>query len=336
MNYIAERNKKTLEHLEVLKSHLPPFCNAFFVGIGGRTQPLTRLNYAYDLGNFFNYLSMESDIHRDIDTINFTIDDLRSVEKRHIELYMEWLEKNGNDERGRSRKQSCLRTFFAYYFKNGDLEKNIMPNIDMPKIHSKNIIRLDDDEAKRIVQSAITGDELTKGQMRFHNKNSFRDQVILTFLLETGVRVSEIVGLNVGDIDLRNKLFRVTRKGGNQAVLYLTTKLTKLLEEYLATKPDVNRPMFLGPDGKTRLGVRSIQNLVQKYASHAAPLKNISPHKLRSTFGTKLYQATNDIYAVAETLGHVNVNTTRKHYADITEKQKRDAIAMLDKFKEEN
>jgi site-specific recombinase XerD len=253
----------------------------------------------------------------------------------HVELFADWLSRT-NSERGRMRKLSALRTFFAYYFKKGEITKNVLPNIDLPKTHRKNIVRLDGEESGKIVEIAKSGQGLTPGQMRFHGKNGFRDTVILKFFLSSGMRVSELVGLNVGDIDLEGALFKITRKGGNETVLYLTKELVELLREYLMQDekmPAADRPLFLGPDLKTRLGVRSVQNLVAKYARTAAPLKKISPHKLRSTFGTNLYHATGDIYAVADFLGHQNVNTTKKHYAEITEEIKQDAIR---KFEDAN
>jgi site-specific recombinase XerD len=334
VKYIDERNKNSLTRLDAVKSTLPPFCNSFFLGVAQTTSPLTRLNYAYDLGVFFNFLRTETETFNAKAPSDFAVTDLNKIEMFHVELFAEWLGKT-NHERGKARKLSCLRSFFSYFFKRGEIEKNILPNIDLPKLHQKNIIRLDNDEAKRIISSAETGENLTKHQMDYHRKNGFRDTVILSFFLSTGVRVSELVGLDVRDLDLKNKLFRITRKGGNETVLYLTDDLCKLLYEYLSSrfgashdvKSTLSQPLFVGPNGHERLGVRSVQNLVKKYALNAAPLKKISPHKLRSTFGTKLYRATGDIYAVADVLGHANVNTTRKHYAEITDDVKKRAIA---------
>jgi len=336
MKYIAERNKKTIELLDKAKMELPNFCNRFFLGFSQTTQPLTRLNYAYDLGVFFRFLSAETDTFQGKKIQDYQISDLEKVEIFHIELFADWLGGN-NSERGKMRKLSCLRSFFAYFFKKGEITKNILPNIDLPKQHSKNIVRLDKDEATKIVDGARTGADLTKGQRRFHTKNGFRDTVILTFFLSSGMRVSELAGLNASDIDIKNSSFRITRKGGNETVLFMTKELCALMQEYLqnhnmlCSTSDIQHdiPLFIGLQGE-RLGVRAIQNLVKKYARTAAPLKNISPHKLRSTFGTNLYRATGDIYAVADVLGHQNVNTTKKHYAAITEDVRKNAINLFE------
>ena len=333
MKYIDERNKKTLALLDNAKQHLPSFCNRFFLGIAQTTQPLTRLNYAYDLGVFFKYLSEDVEAFIGKKPSEFELEDLEKIETIHIELFTDWLSRNNNSPRGIMRKLSSLRSFFAYLFKRGEIQRNILPNVDLPKLHNKNIIRLDKDESERIVKDARDGQNLTKGQRRFYSKNSFRDTVILEMFLSSGMRVSELVGLNVGDIDLKNMSFRVTRKGGNESVLYMTKEVCGLVSEYLARASALNNaPLFLNPLGE-RLGVRAVQNLVKKYANTAAPLKKISPHKLRSTFGTNLYQATGDIYAVADYLGHQNVNTTKKHYAAITEEVKKEALQQFEQHK---
>ena len=348
MKYIDERNKKVLALLTEAKKRLPVFAESFFMGLTHTTQPLTRLNYAYDLGLFFDYLTTEIAEFHGKDPRDIDVNDLEKVETFHIEMFTAELTKT-NKERGITRKLSALRSFFAYYFKHGDISKNVLPNVDLPKLHDKNIIRLDNDESKKIIETAVYGDELTAGQKRFHHKNGFRDTVILSVLLNTGCRVSELVGLNVGDVDMKTGSFRITRKGGNESILYMTDHLKKLVAEYIETIspapktvkqpplptpisgitsriPPQDTPLFAGPNGKTRLGTRAVQNLVKKYAAVASPLKKISPHKLRSTFGTNLYRATGDIYAVADVLGHANVNTTRKHYAEITADVRKKAI----------
>ena len=341
VKYVAERNEKTLALLDKAKAELPAFCNRFFLGVSETMQPLTRLNYAYDLGVFFDFLSQETDTFHGKKRSEYTIEDLDKVEVLHVELYVDWLSAT-NSKSGKMRKLSCLRSFFAYYFKKGQISKNILPNIDLPKLQQKSIVRLDKDEASRIIESAKFGSDLTEGQRRFHRRLGTRDTMILHLFLSTGMRVSELVGLNVEDVALKNSALRITRKGGNESILFMTPRLKRLVGEHLHNilystsdkqyNIDLDKPLFTSLHGK-RICVRSVQNLVKKYASTAAPLKNISPHKLRSTFGTNLYKATGDIYAVADVLGHQNVNTTKKHYAAITDDIRRDAMA---KFEENN
>ena len=333
MDYFTERDTENLKRLEKLRAELPPFCSEFFLGISQRTSTLTRLNYGYDLRVFFKYLTSSVEEFIDRKTWEFKVDDLNKVTTHDIELYAAWLDMRDagegaivtNKPTTKMRKLATLRSFFAYFFKKGKLEKNVLPNVDLPKLHDRAIVRLDNPEVKRVLQTVEAQDGLTKGQMRF-TKNTLRDQTIIVFFLTTGIRVSELVGLDIGDIDLKNASFKVTRKGGNQEILFMPEDLQAQLAQYFENMKtdDVKQPLFKSLQNK-RICVRAVQNLVKKYASIAVPLKKISPHKLRSTFGTNLYRATGDIYVVANVLGHRDVNTTKKHYAAMTEDIRRDA-----------
>lgn len=348
--YIEERNQKTLDLLEKHKKNLPDFCGRFFTGIAQTTSPLTRLNYAYDFGVFFEYLSkhniLRSDDIDNHDIKDINLETVNKLDTHNIEQYGEHLLRIGNEARAIARKYSALRSLFAYLYKNKLIKENIMPNVDLPKIHDKKIVRLEDDEAEAFVENTKHGDRLTVGESNFHPRDKIRNTTIVKTLLSTGMRVSELVGLDIGDVDMEKGTFRIIRKGGNEAVLYMTDELRTQYMEYFAnpegetdtktpTAPGKKTasessakrpaPAFVNPQGE-RLGVRSVQNIVKKYSRDVVNNKNITPHKLRSTFGTNLYRATGDIYAVADYLGHQNVNTTKKHYAEITEDVKRDAI----------
>ena len=155
-----------------------------------------------------------------------------------------------------------------------------------------------------------------------------RDTAIIILFLGTGIRISELVGLNNVDLNFKDNSFLVTRKGGNKSILFFDDDVAAALIRYLDYKSECGLPngdedaLFLSSQ-KTRITVRAVENLVQKYAKIVSPLKKISPHKLRSTYGTQLYKATGDIYIVADVLGHKDVNTTRKHYAAISEDARR-------------
>ena len=158
----------------------------------------------------------------------------------------------------------------------------------------------------------------------------------MSLFLGTGIRVSECVGMNIADVDLEDNAFLVTRKGGNQVVLYFPPEVAEALAEYMAERdkiealPGHEEALFLSMQ-KRRITQRAVQNLVKKYAAVAAPLKpRISPHKLRSTFATNLYNKTGDIYLVADVLGHTSVDTTRKHYADMTDARRRMAAEQVE------
>jgi len=186
--------------------------------------------------------------------VNFEISDLENVEVLHVEMYIDFLAKGNtlpraerNGERAIMRKISCLRAFFRYFFKKGEIKINIMPKIDLPKFHEKQIVRLDGGEVARLLDAADDGAGLTDGQLRFHKATKLRDEMIIVFFLSTGVRISELVGLNVGDVDIARGSFRVTRKGGNQEILYMPEELQNQIKVYLPRtalpEPDRNRPL---------------------------------------------------------------------------------------------
>ena len=189
---------------------------------------------------------------------------------------------------------------------------------------------------RRMLELAATGDNLTAHQQGYHRRTVKRDYALLSLFLGTGVRVSECVGINISDIDLENNAFLVTRKGGNQVVLYYPPEVAEALAEYMLEREQIEAlpghedALFLSLQ-RRRITQRAVQNLVKKYAAVAAPLKpRISPHKLRSTFATNLYNSTGDIYLVADVLGHSSVDTTRRHYADMTDARRRMAAEHVD------
>ena len=283
------------------------------------------------------------------DVYDFTVDDLNKITLANLESYMEYLsfyEYGGkeatNGEKGKARKISTVRTFFKYFFNHDKIPSNIAAKLTMPKLHDKDIIRLEGHEVERILDAAETGDFMSEHQRKVQENTRARDVAILTLLLGTGIRVSECVGLSLSDVDFDTNAFTVTRKGGNQAILYFGDEVRDALLYYVegerkrlisrCQRTDIaetdREALFLSLQVK-RISVRAVENIVKKYAVEAAPLKKISPHKLRSTYGTNLYRATGDIYMVADVLGHRDVNTTKKHYAAIEEDHRKIAAQVV-------
>jgi site-specific recombinase XerD len=195
------------------------------------------------------------------------------------------------------------------------------------------------DEVSTLLDEVESGENLTKNQQRFHEKTKTRDIAIITLLLGTGIRVSECVGLDIDDVDFKNNGVKVHRKGGAEAVVYFGDEVRDALLNYMEERnmhtPAVGHAnaLFLSLQNK-RIGVRAVENLVKKYSRLVTNLKNITPHKLRSTYGTNLYKETSDIYLVADVLGHKDVNTTRKHYAAIEEDRRKNAAKYVHLRKE--
>ena len=333
-NYQKQKNIENIKVLNDLKSRLPFFCNEFFIGIESRTTILTRINYARDLITFFDFLTNETEEFFGKKNYEIKIEDLDMINIDHIEQYLNYLnmyEKNEsvltNQEITKSRKISSVRSMLKYFYKKNKISQNISDKIDMPKLREKEIIRLDSKEVTLLLDEVEYGDNLSDRQKAFHKYTKLRDNALITLLLGTGIRVSECVGIDITDINFNQNAFTITRKGGKRSILYFSDEvkdsLTLYLEERQKIKADTNA-LFLSMQNK-RICVRSVEKLVKKYASIVTPLKKITPHKLRSTYGTNLYRATNDIYMVAQVLGHSDVNTTKKHYAAIDEDIKKQA-----------
>lgn len=334
-NYFKERNFKNTQKLKLLLADLPFFCNEFFRGIENKTTHLTRLNYALDLKIFFNFLCEEIIEFSDKTVKELTLDDISKITATHIEIFLNYLSGYyidykyfTNNQSGKARKLATLRSFLKYFYKKDKIISNVASKIDTPKINSKEIIRLEVDEVVKLLDQAETPENFSKRQISYNNITKKRDVAILTLLLGTGIRVSECVGINIEDIDFNVNGFKITRKGGNQVILYFSNEVRNALLEYLEERlkndkiPPEEKALFISLQNK-RMTVRAIEKLVKKYSESSIPLKRITPHKLRSTYGTNLYRETNDIYIVADVLGHKDVNTTKKHYAAISEDTRR-------------
>lgn len=334
--------KNTMRLREILKT-MPPFCRDYFRAIEPMTSTKTRISYAYDIRIFFRYLLAENPAFRNYTMNDFQVSVLDQLDVVDLEEYQEYLkvyessdeELHTNKERGLKRKMSALRSFYLYFYKRQLITNNPTLLINMPKIHDKAIIRLDTDETASLLDyMEHCGDQLTGQRKRYYEKTKLRDIAIVTLLLGTGIRVSECVGLDLQDVDFKNNGIRIVRKGGNEMVVYFGSEVERALRDYLEERNHAitlsghENALFLSTQHK-RIGIQAVENMVKKYASHITNTKKITPHKLRSTYGTTLYQETGDIYLVAEVLGHKDVNTTRKHYAAMSDDKRRMAARVV-------
>ncbi len=336
------RIDQTIRLREVLKT-LPPFAKDYFRAIEPKSSARTRINYAYDIRIFFHFLMENNPVYKNYTIDQFRTSDLENLEPVDIEEYMEYLkvyerdeELITNSEKGLARKMSALRSFYNYYYKHQIISKNPVLLVDMPKLHEKAIIRLDPDEVALLLDFVENcGSQLTGQSLTYYNKTKERDLAILTLLLGTGIRVSECVGLDLDNVDFKNNGITVTRKGGNQMTVYFGDEVAQALSQYIeGSRKSVTplsgheKALFLSTQ-RRRMGVQAVENMVKKYARQVTPNKKITPHKLRSTYGTSLYKETGDIYLVADVLGHKDVNTTKKHYAAIDEDRRRLAASAV-------
>lgn len=342
-DFYKQRDERNTEKIDAICDELPSYVREFIIGIHMRTSTLTRLNYVYDLRIFFDYLSKR--VFRTLQPYEIELIDLEKLKATDIESYIYYLgsyefqgKKYSCNERAKERKLCSLRSFFKYFFNKDRLSSNVCTKVTLPKKHEKPIIRLETDEVVKLLDRADSDNltDISKRENSYHEKTRIRDVAILTLFLGTGIRISELVGLNQEDFNFFENRVRVTRKGGAQTELYFTDEIAEALKNYCAWQQNQidnatpfgnkianQKAMFYSLQGK-RISVRAVEDLVKKYAKHITE-KKITPHKLRSTFGTELYRNTQDIYVVATVLGHKDINTTRRHYAATSEEIKRQA-----------
>ena len=335
-------NQNTIKLRELLTT-MPGFCRDYFRGIEPTTTAKTRIGYGYDIRTFFRFLITQNPCYKNMDIKEIKLQDLDQLEPVDIEEYLEYLkfytyegQEYTNDERGIHRKFASLRSFYAYYQKRRLLKNNPTVVVDMPKLHGREIIRLDADEVNELLDLVENGGEKLTGMKKvYYEKNKLRNIAIFTLFLGTGIRVSECVGLDVEDVDFRNDRIRIIRKGGKEEYIYFGQEVADALLNYI----EEARSQIIPAQGhehalfysiqRRRISVQAVENLVKDFTSQITTFKHITPHKLRSTYGTSLYKETGDIYLVAEVLGHNDVNTTRKHYAAMDDDKKRSAASAV-------
>ena len=355
-SYQEEHQKQVTLKMRELVKELPPYLFDLFRGMEHTTSANTRMAYAYDIRVFFNFILEHLPQFKETKSLSeITLRQLEEITARDIECYLEYLsyyeveEKRANNleekvithqngQNGKARKLAAIKTMYTYFYKQERIHVNPTLLIDMPKIHEKPVIRLEVDEVARLLDLVESGEKLTEQQKKYHELTKKRDLALIGLLLGTGMRVSECVGINLTDLDFDANGVKITRKGGNETIIYFGQEVEKLLKDYLEERKkmvckDENEPLFLSIQQK-RISVRSVQLLVKKYSSQVTTLKKITPHKLRSTYGTQLYQETGDIYLVADVLGHKDVNTTKRHYAQMDESRKKYAARVI-KLREE-
>lgn len=346
-NYFKERDFKNKVKIGEILTTLPSFCSDFIVGIENKTTTLTQLEYLHDIKSFFEFLINEIFEFKDKNVKELDYDDLSKITSSHIEYYLNYLSSYSKDNKkilsnaasAKARKLSSIRCLLNYFYKKDKIASNVSAKIDTPKIREKEIIRLEVDEIVKLINEAESPQNFSKRQKSYNEITKKRDVALLTLLLGTGIRVSECVGLNIEDLDFEVNGFKITRKGGSQVVLYFSDEVASALKDYLEERlnnenvDENEKALFLSIQNK-RISVRAVEKLVKKYSEACVPLKHITPHKLRSTYGTNLYRETKDIYIVADVLGHKDVNTTKKHYAAISEDARRN-VANIIKLRDE-
>lgn len=320
---------------------LPDFAKKYFNHIKDQgLSPRTKLQYAYDMKRFFDYLADSAGFqHANLKTMTasdvldkLSIEDIQ--EYVHTLDYYEVTDKDGNKKQKlasasiKARRISSLRSFYKYYFKIGEIHSNLSDLMDIPKIAEKNLVVMNRDHVSRLLAAVTDTDGLSEGEIKRRSKIIKRDFAIVMLLLGTGIRISELVGINLNDVDFYEDAILVTRKDGNEDEIYFGAEVETALLDYIDHDRDTllsgadEEALFISMHHK-RLSQRSVETMMKNYALKAGLNMKVTPHTCRRTFGTNLYEETGDIYLVADALHHSSVETTRKHYAKMSKDHKR-------------
>jgi len=268
-------------------------------------SPNTIINYERDLTHFIDFLKSITNSPS-----------LEAVSYLEIRRYLAFLQEKAYSKTTIARKLTCLRSFFKYLCQNKELKNNPLKNIQTPRLEKRLPKFLFLEEAEKLLESLPTNSPL-----------ALRDKAILETFYATGIRVSEMVNLNLDDLNLIGGFIRVLGKGRKERIVPIGSKARKALEDYLKQgrihlakeQPNFQSPLFLNKSGQ-KISDRSIRRLVDKYAQKLDLQKKISPHVFRHSFATHLLNSGADLRAVQEMLGHADISTTQI-YTHITKER---------------
>lgn len=267
---------------------------------------LTLLNYQADLEDFNNFLNPD----RDKASGGVSQVPLGKIDYLTLRRYLARLKERNLKPRSIARRLSCLRSFFRFLCRDGYLNNNPTLSLRTFKLDKHLPSFLTEDEMIKLLQVTQSNDE-----------RSLRDQAILETFYSTGMRISELVGLNVDDIDFIGGVAKARGKGKKERLLPVGEYALKAIRAYLDNRKKQSSSLFLNKNGK-RLTTRGTRNVVYKYIRLASLRGGISAHSLRHSFATHLLNRGADLRSIQELLGHANLSTTQIYTHLTTEKLK--------------
>jgi site-specific recombinase XerD len=343
--YKEQTDIKNRQKIHEYCAELPPYIEAYMRSIAQRTSTTTQLGYVTDIRGFFIWMKDSNPLYKNTAVKDISTGDLGNLSAQDFEDYLISLdthhkgcEEHITSNETKRRRLASVKGLFKYLYKMGDIEKNVTELVATPKLISKHKNNLDLDEAASMVGNMSDMTHKTKRQAVYAERDLLRDKTIILLFLMTGIRVSELVGINISDVNIEKTRIRVFRKEGRDEYVYFGDDLTNILQDYLtyraslaAQEPHTDA-LFISDRG-TRISTQTARRIVSRASEGISLDKKVTPHSLRRTYGTNLYRKTNDIYAVAECLGHKDITTTKEHYVnagDDTKRRYRNAISYFE------
>ncbi len=279
-----------------MQRHIEKFLR--YLEIEKNYSAYTLLNYKLDLEDFARF---------------FSTAEIKNIDYLGLRKYITALKEKNLTNRTIGRKLSSLRSFFKFLTREGYLKINPTASISSPKQEKHLPQFLSEDEVRRLIESAFAKDE--------KDIRGLRDRAVLETFYSTGMRISELVGLNVDDLDFISGIAKVKGKGKKERIVPIGEVALQAIRKYLEKRNKENAALFLNKSGN-RISSRGVQNIMEKYILRAGIKHGISVHTLRHSFATHLLNRGADLRSVQELLGHANLSTTQIYTHLTTERLK--------------
>ena len=294
----------------------------------------TQIGYSIDIKTFLEYL-IKFKFGNGISTESITADMLNEVTLRDLNGFKAYLIKRirTNNEYGINRKLSGVRGLFLYLYKNDYIDHNVTDKLDFKKLHQKMKRPLSTNDVMNLINVLYNGEDYFEGRSRASYLNrKQRDIALFTAYLGTGCRVSELVNLNIADVDFETSSFIVTRKGGDRQEIFMPiqveNEMCKYVEERLADEDTKDTdPLFISRNNK-RILPQTVEKNLKNYcrAAGITDPEKMHPHALRRTFACNLIADGIDIKMVAELMGHKNIEVTHRYYTQYASERRKEVM----------
>ncbi len=316
---MANDNINYAKKINELLMDMPEFVSDYIYSYGSSQNYTTKYQYARDIKDFLQYVISNVNGFDEIEINALTLSDMNRLTPMDINRYLTMLlGSNGLKETTVKRRRATLSSMYSFFVLNDKLLRNPVLATKPIEVPEKDVVYLTDDEQALLLETVRTGNGLAEETAKKHNRYADRDTAMFLLLLDTGLRVSEMLSTDIIDYDLEKGSVLVTRKGGDSETVYYSDECASYLDIYFSAQrvkyniEDNYIPAFTTISGE-RLGKRAVETLVKKYVAVCMPdkVKIISPHKLRSSFAMSFYAASdNNILLLQKKLHHKSINTT--------------------------
>lgn len=329
--------EKCFDKVNELLKEMPEFVSDFIYNFGRIENYATKLEYCRDIKIYLEFITTYLKEYCDKDITDLSLDDVANIEILDINRFLTTLSGN-HKETTVKRKRASLSSMYGFFVATGKMSRNPIAATKSIKIPNKDVVYLTNDEQRTLLETVRYGTKLNETVAKVHYIYADRDSAMFILLLDTGLRVSEMLSTDIIDYNLEECSVVVTRKGGDTQVVYYSDECRDYLDIYFKSQKakyelssnDLKFPAFTTSTGK-RLGVRAIEMLVKKYVAACIPEKAriISPHKLRSSFAMSFYAASDkDILLLKKKMNHKSIQTTNI-YAKASDSAMRESRSIL-------